>query len=120
MKINSGYLIKEIAGTTIIISVGKVADYSKIITLPNPASVDVFQWIQDGTHLFNPEVETIEEYAKHHFEEYTFTTLLEKMTSEYNVEVEEAKTDLLHFLKMLYEKNILEPDAELAALFNEH
>jgi hypothetical protein len=119
MKIKEGYLIKEIASTYVIITIGKVADYSKITTLPNAASADVFQWIQDGKHIFNPDIETVEEFSKNSFVEFSFSELLDKLVAEYDVSRDIGEQDLRNFLLLLLEKNILEPDAELVNILNE-
>ncbi|MDR0832193.1 MAG: PqqD family protein [Bacillales bacterium] len=106
MKIKSGYLVKKIADSYVIISVGQEANYDSIMTLSESAS-DVFNWILEGSKSFEPDQETLQEYMKNPFVEYSYEELLLKLLDTYELSEEMARNDLTEFLNDLESKGIL-------------
>lgn len=87
MKIKNGFAKREIAGSYIVVPVGKEAsEFNGMITLNESGS---FFWdcLQNDT---------------------TFDDAIEKITSEYDVEKSRAEEDLNKFIKMLKENNLLD------------
>lgn len=87
MKIKNGFAKREIAGSYIVVPVGKEAsEFNGMITLNESGS---FFWdcLQNDT---------------------TFDGAIEKITSEYNVEKSRAEEDLKKFITMLKENNLLD------------
>ena len=88
MKIKEGFILREIAGSFVVVPVGQnLVDFSSMITLN-----------ETGAFLWNAlSEETSEEQLCH------------KLLSEYEgVSKEEALGDIRDFVKILNEKNILE------------
>ncbi len=88
MKIKDGFILREIAGSFVVVPVGQnLVDFSSMITLNETASF-----------LWNCLVEGADEAA-----------LCEKLLTEYEgVTKEDALADIKEFIKVLEEKNILE------------
>lgn len=87
MKIKNGFAKREIAGSYIVVPVGKEAsEFNGMITLNESGS---FFWdcLQNDT---------------------TFDGAIEKITSEYDVEKKRAEEDLNKFITMLKENNLLD------------
>ena len=87
MKIKNGFAKREIAGSYIVVPVGKEAsEFNGMITLNESGS---FFWdcLQSKT---------------------TFDGAIEKITSEYDVEKSRAEEDLKKFITMLKENNLLD------------
>ena len=87
MKIKNGFAKREIAGSYIVVPVGKEAsEFNGMITLNESGS---FFWdcLQNDT---------------------TFDDAIEKITSEYDVEKSRAEEDLKKFITMLEENNLLD------------
>ena len=87
MKIKNGFAKREIAGSYIVVPVGKEAsEFNGMITLNKSGS---FFWdcLQNET---------------------TFDGAIEKITSEYDVEKSRAEEDLKKFITMLKENNLLD------------
>ena len=87
MKIKNGFAKREIAGSYIVVPVGKEAsEFNGMITLNGSGS---FFWdcLQNDT---------------------TFDDAIEKITSEYDVEKSRAEEDLKKFITMLKENNLLD------------
>lgn len=87
MKIKNGFAKREIAGSYIVVPVGKEAsEFNGMITLNESGS---FFWdcLQNDT---------------------TFDDAFEKITSEYDVEKSRAEEDLKKFITMLKENNLLD------------
>lgn len=87
MKIIDGFAKREIAGSYIVVLVGKEAsEFNGMITLNESGS---FFWdcLQNET---------------------TFSDVIDKITSEYDVEKSRAEEDLNKFIKMLKENNLLD------------
>lgn len=87
MKIKNGFAKREIAGSYIVVPVGKEAsEFNGMITLNESGS---FFWdcLQNET---------------------TFDGAIEKITSEYDVEKTLAEEDLKKFITMLKENNLLD------------
>lgn len=87
MKIKNGFAKREIAGSYIVVPVGKEAsEFNGMITLNESGS---FFWdcLQNDT---------------------TFDDAIEKTTSEYDVEKSRAEEDLKKFITMLKENNLLD------------
>jgi 2-hydroxy-3-keto-5-methylthiopentenyl-1-phosphate phosphatase len=86
MRIKSGFAKREIAGSIIVVPVGKESsEFNGMITLNDSASYfwDCFQ-----------EERTVDEVAK-------------LTTQEYDVEFDRAKSDIEKFTNMLKENNLL-------------
>ncbi|MBQ6894442.1 MAG: PqqD family protein [Clostridia bacterium] len=88
MKIKEGFILREIAGSFVVVPVGQnLVDFSSMITLN-----------ETGAFLWNALSEEASEEQ-----------LCEKLLSEYEgVSQEEALSDIRDFVKVLNEKNILE------------
>ena len=87
MKIKNGFAKREIAGSYIVVPVGKEAsEFNGMITLNESGS---FFWdcLQNDT---------------------TFDGAIEKITSEYDVEKSRAEEDLKKFITMLKKNNLLD------------
>lgn len=88
MKIKEGFILREIAGSFVVVPVGQnLVDFSSMITLNETAAF-----------LWNCLAGGADEDA-----------LCEKLLSEYEgVTKEDALADIKEFIKVLEEKNILE------------
>ena len=87
MKIKEGFLLREVAKTFIVISVGdSELDFNGVITL-NEVGGLIWKEIEDG----KKEDE-----------------IINKIISEYNVDKDTAKNDFADFINQLKEHNIIE------------
>ena len=87
MKIKNGFAKRTIAGSNIVVPVGKATDdFNGMITLNDSGS---FFW-----DCFQKDI-TVEEAVK-------------QVTDEYDVDENTARCDVIKFLKMLEENNLLE------------
>ncbi len=86
MKIKDGYIIKEVAGTNVVISVADNVSFDGILTLN-----------ETGSFLWN-------ELSAEKTEEELVSALLK----EYNVSSEQAKTDVSAFIKKLKDLSVIE------------
>ena len=88
MKIKEGFIIREIAGSFVVVPVGQnLVDFSSMITLN-----------ETGAFLWNCLTE-----------DTTEEILCQKLLSEYEgIEKDEALSDINEFINILKEKNILE------------
>ena len=87
MKIKDGFAKREIAGSYIVVPVGKTAiDFNAMITLNESGA---FYW-----DCFQKDI-TIDEAVK-------------MVTDEYDVETERARKDVEKFVNMLKENDLLE------------
>ncbi len=87
MKIKEGFLMREVAGSYVVVPVGgKVVDFSAMITT-NETGAFLWNLFKDGS--------TIENAA-------------EALTKEYDVDIETAKNDTLEFVEALKQKKVFE------------
>ena len=88
MKIKEGFILREIAGSFVVVPVGQnLVDFSSMITLN-----------ETGAFLWNALAEDVSE-----------DELCKKLLSEYDgVSEEDALCDIKDFVKILEEKDILE------------
>ena len=86
MKINSGFVLKDIAGSFVVVPTGdNLVDFSAMITLNETGA---FLW-----NLLSDEI-TVEELA-------------DAMCSEYDVSKEDALSDVNEFVETLKSKKVL-------------
>lgn len=86
MKIKDGFMLKEVAGTYLVVPLGsEVVDFSKMITT-NETGAFLWNLIQ---------------------EDQTVTTLIEKLREKYDVSENVAFADVLDFIKVLAVEQIL-------------
>lgn len=88
MKISKNFILREIAGSNVVVPVGQdLVDFSSMITLN-----------ETGAFLWNALLE-----------DCTYEELCDKLLSEYEgISREEALSDITTFVDALKEKNILE------------
>ena len=87
MKLKEGFLLKEIAGSWVVVPVGEqVVDFQMMMTLNETGS---FLWENLKNEISKEE-------------------LLNALLSEYEVEKSVAEADVDEFLKILSEKGLLE------------
>ena len=87
MKIKDGYILRQVAGNSIVIAVGEEAlNFNGIITING-----------SGTFLW----EKLAEGASK-------SELLDAMLSEYNIDSETAKKDIDEFISKLEKANLLD------------
>ena len=87
MKIKDGFLLRTVAGNTVVVPVGDEAiDFNGVITINESGK---FIW-----ELMQNEIEKEE--------------LLEKFMKEYNLPEEEAKEDIRAFIQILLDNGIAE------------
>lgn len=87
MKIKEGYLLREVAGSTIVVPVGEGSmDFSGVITLN---SVGAFLWKQLENGI-------------------TEEKLLDRVLGEYDVDADTAKADIAEFIEKLKGAELLE------------
>lgn len=86
MKISEGYLLRNVAGKNIVVSVGSNVSFNGMLTLNDTG---VFFW-----NLLQNDISKEE--------------LLEKVLKEYDVSREEASKDIDEFIEKLTEAKILE------------
>ena len=86
MKIKDGFMLKEVAGTYLVVPIGsEVVDFSKMITT-NETGAFLWNLIQD---------------------DQTVTTLIEKLREKYDVSENVAFKDVLDFIRVLAVEQIL-------------
>lgn len=85
MKINEGYLLRNVAGKNIVVSVGADVNFNGMLTLNDTG---VFLW-----NLLS--------------EETTKEEMLSKILKEYDVSEDEASKDIDAFIAKLIDKRIL-------------
>ncbi len=85
MKIKDGYLLREVAGNSVVVPVGNL-DFDGMITLNETGA-----WIWKNLE-----------------EEKSFEELLSAFLEEYEVEQEKAEKDLTLFLQTLRESNLID------------
>lgn len=87
MKIKDGYILKEVAGSNIVIATGKQKlNFNGIMTF-NSVGADVFNML-DGTNSVDK--------------------IVEKIANDYGVELERVKTDVENLIKKMKEHNLLD------------
>lgn len=87
MKIKDGYILKEVAGSNIVIATGKQKlNFNGIMTF-NSVGADVFNML-DGTN-------SVDE-------------IVAKIANDYGVSVERVKTDVENLIKKMKEHNLLD------------
>ena len=87
MKIKDGFILREVAGTFVIISVGDESlDFKGVITI-NEVGADIWRGIEEG--------KTKEEIIK-------------KILNDYNVTEDIVTDDFDDFIEQLASKNIIE------------
>ena len=87
MKIKEGFLLREVAGNTVVVPIGDEAvEFNGVITI-NETGKFIWELMQDG-------IEKEE--------------LLDKFMNEYNISEEEAKEDIKTFIQILLDNNIAE------------
>ena len=88
MKLKEGFILREIAGSFVVVPVGQnLVDFSSMITL-NETGAFLWNCLSDGA---------------------TQEELCQKLLSEYEgVTKEDALCDIKEFIEILNEKNILE------------
>lgn len=90
MKINKDFLLKEVAGTYIVIAVGeKSADFSGVVTL-NPVGAFLWRKLEEGADSAG---------------------LLRAVLEKYDVDEATARTDIVAFLNKARTHGFLEEDA---------
>ena len=87
MKIKDGFVLRTIAGTTIVVPVGeRVSDFNDMLTL-NDISVKIWEYLH---------------------EDRTFDELLDYITSVYDIDEEHAANDLKNLLTKMVSCGVLE------------
>lgn len=87
MKIKDGYILREVAGTMIVVPVGEAAmNFNGMISLNETGA---FLW-----RLLENEIEP--------------KVLLQELMKEYDVEEEQAKNDITEVLNKLYRAGVLD------------
>lgn len=87
MKIREGFMLRQIADNYIIVPVGKASyEFNGMIKL-NETGAFIWKCLSENISIDN---------------------LIEKMTDEYNVNVEVAKQDINSFINQLKEANLIE------------
>ena len=86
MQIKSGFMLKEVAGTNVVVPIGEnTVDFNAMITLNESGA---FLW-------------------KELAEEKTLTQLVETMTAEYEVDSETAEKDINKFIETIGNAGLL-------------
>lgn len=86
MKIKNGYVLKEVAGTNVVVNVGKNIDFNGMITLNETAAL-LWRTLEEGADS---------------------TKLTEAIISEYEVDLATAEKDVAMFINKLEGNGILE------------
>ena len=87
MKIKEGFLLREVAGNTVVVPIGDEAvEFNGVITI-NETGKFIWELMLDG-------IEKEE--------------LLDKFMKEYNISEEEAREDIKTFIQILLDNNIAE------------
>ena len=91
MKIKEGFIVREIAGSFVVVPVGQnLVDFSSMITL-NETGAFIFEQINDVADFY---------------------TIVEKFFSTYDVSKEEAEKAVESFVDYLKNSNLLEDDGQ--------
>jgi hypothetical protein len=89
MKLKEGFLLRELAGSYVVVPVGKnIANFNIMITL-NETSAFLWNLLKTSQ---------------------TVQSLKEQLTQEYDVSPQTAEQDIAEFLQTLKEKDLLEED----------
>ncbi|MEG1432158.1 PqqD family protein [Eubacterium sp.] len=89
MKIKDGFLLRNIAGENIVVSIGnEVMDFQKMITL-NDTGAFLWQQLAQGC---------------------TLTELMEALVEEYEVDRTTAARDVEAFISKMTQENLLDAD----------
>lgn len=87
MKIKDGYILKDVAGSKIVIATGaQRMDFNGVMTF-NSVGAEIFNML-DGTN-------SIDDIAK-------------KIAEDYNVPIERVKTDVENLINKMREHNLLD------------
>lgn len=87
MKIKEGFLLREVAGNTVVVPIGDEAvEFNGVITI-NETGKFIWELMQEGIEKED---------------------LLVKFMKEYDVSEEEAKNDIKAFIQILLDNNIAE------------
>ena len=87
MKIKDGYILRQVAGNSIVIAVGEEAlNFNGIITI-NGSGTSLWEKLAEGASK---------------------SELLDAMLSEYNIDSETAKKDIDEFISKLEKANLLD------------
>lgn len=87
MKIKEGFLVREVAGNSVVVPVGEEAvDFNGVITI-NESGKFIWELMQNGIDKYD---------------------LLEKFMAEYGVSEETAKEDIRAFVQTLLDNGIAE------------
>lgn len=88
MKIKPGFLLREIAGSWIVVPIGqRVVEFNGLLSLSESGAL---LW-----HKLEKEVEKEEE-------------LVNALTEEYDIDVETAKEDVREFISSIRERGLIE------------
>lgn len=87
MKIKDGFILKEIAGSSVVMPTGEaLVDFNMMLTL-NETGVFLWKLLQEGTER---------------------EKMLKAILEEYDVDEETAKADIDEFVDMLISKKVIE------------
>ena len=87
MKIKSGFVLKDVAGSNLIVPIGEnLVDFSQMITL-NETGAFLFKKLIDGADI---------------------NTLASAMTEEYDIDLDTAMADVSKFTELLKNEGMLE------------
>lgn len=87
MKIKSGYILKDVAGSNLIVPIGEnLVDFSQMITI-NETGAFLFGKLQNGADI---------------------DELATAMTQEYDIDFDTAKADAEKFVTLLSNEGMLE------------
>ena len=87
MKIKSGFVLKDVAGSNLIVPIGEnLVDFSQMITL-NETGAFLFEKLLNGANI---------------------NTLANAMTEEYDIDLDTAMADVSKFTELLKNEGILE------------
>ena len=87
MRIKEGFLLREVAGNTVVVPIGDEAvEFNGVITI-NETGKFIWELMQDG-------IEKEE--------------LLDRYMKEYNISEDDAKEDIKTFIQILLDNNIAE------------
>lgn len=87
MKIKSGFILKDVAGSNLIVPIGdNLVDFSQMITIN-----------ETGAFLFNKLISGAE-----------IDELATALTEEYDIDFDSAKSDAEKFVKLLSDEGMLE------------
>ena len=87
MKIKSGYILKDVAGSNLIVPIGEnLVDFSQMITI-NETGAFLFEKLQNGADI---------------------DELATAMTQEYDIDFDTAKADAEKFVALLSNEGMLE------------